>query len=421
MEIEEAVSILTNALTPIEETEICQLSQAYGRIAARDLFAPINVPPFAKSAMDGYAVRAADLEGASEETPVELKVTGQLFAGDWWEMPPACVCASFRGEMPPTSDSASFPPAMPSAIRVMTGSPIPPGFDAVVMQEDTDYGEQTVRIYKAVRPGQNYCDVGEDIKKDSLVLSAGKRLSRTEIALLASLGFSQVEVRRSARVAILNTGSELAGAGEPLIPGKIYSSIGIMLSTSVKNAGLSVTEEKIIADDEKLIKSEIEAALKNSDLIITTGGISVGKKDLLPKVLSDLGAEKLFSHVNIQPGTPTTASLLQNKLILSLSGNPYAAAANFDIYFYHAAARLMQSPDFIPKVHKAELTADCQNLNKRRRLLRARLDGGKVTLPSHNHLSSVISNMTDCNCYLDLPAESSFKKGDIVDVMMMGD
>lgn len=398
MEIEEALSILKNALKPIKETEVCPLTEAFGRIAAGDLFAPINVPPFAKSAMDGYAVRAADLEGASEKTPVQLKVTGELFAGDWKD----------------------FHYCKNSAIRVMTGSPVPEGFDAVVMQEATDCGEETVRIFKPVRPWQNYCSVGEDIKKNSLILSRGTKLDRTKIALLAGLGISQVEVLRQLRVSILCTGSELIPAGKPLLPGKIYSSIGIMLSHSVKNAGFITADEKIIPDDEKQIKKAMEDALKVSDLIITTGGISVGKKDLLPDVLSELGAKKLFSHVNIQPGTPTSLSLLQDKLIISLSGNPYAAAVNFDIYFYHAAACLMDSPPLAPKEFDALLMNDYEKTSNRRRFLRAYLENGKVFLPAKNHASSVISNITECNCYVDAAAEQKLEKGDKVHIMMMG-
>ena len=406
MEIEEAVSILKNALKPIEETEFCPLSEAFGRIAACDVFAPINVPPFAKSAMDGYAVRAADVADASE-APVQLKVIGELFAGDW-ELPPVSTAATCQ------SQSTLLP-----AVRVMTGSPVPEGFDAVVMQEDTDYGEDIVRIYKSVQPFQNYCAVGEDIKKDSLVLKSGSKIGRSHIGILASLGILEVEVLRKVKVAIISTGSELFQAGRPLPPGKIYSSIAPMLISSLQNADACLIKNQLVKDDEIEITSAIKDSAGIAYIIITTGGVSVGKKDLLPDILNTLGTRKLFSHVNIQPGTPTLASLLDGKLILSLSGNPYAALANFDIYFYHAISVLNENPEIEPEKKTAILASDYEKINKMRRLVRARYEDGKVSLPANNHNSSVIGNLTGCNCYLDLPAQSHIKKGDKVEILMM--
>ena len=239
MELEEAVSRLKNALTPIEETELCPVAEAAGRIAARDVYAPVNVPPFAKSAMDGYAVRAEDVIGATEEAPVELHVAGELFAGDWKEFSAV---------------------KMPSAVRVMTGSPVPDGFDAVVMQEDTDYGEETVKIYKAVSAGQNYCAVGEDIKKGGLVLKAGTKIGRAHIGLLSSLGIAEVEVCRKIRVSVISTGSELVEGGKPLAPGKIYSSIAPMLGCAIQSCGQTVVRSLIVKDDE----DEIASVVKNA-------------------------------------------------------------------------------------------------------------------------------------------------------------
>ncbi len=398
MEIEEALSILEKNLSPLCGSEEVALCDALGRIFFEDIFAPMNVPPFAKSAMDGYAVRVEDVAGAGKENPVELCVAGDLFAGDWREIP-------YKKK---------------SAVRVMTGSPVPQGFDAVVMQEDTNYGQEKVFVYKSVRRFENYCAEGEDIKKGSLVLPKGKRIGRVEAALLASLGFSFVKVRLPARVSVLSTGSELVRAGEPLSPGKIYSSVGELLCASIKAAGLAVAQNKILIDDEDEIKAALEAALKASDFVITTGGISVGKKDLLPKVLADIGAKTLFTGVNVQPGTPTTASVLDGKVILSLSGNPYAAMANFDIYFYRAAAVLMGSDSFVPKIVRATLCDECDKVSKRRRFLRARLEGGSVFLPSQSHASSVISNVLECNAYVDVPAGKALCKGDEVFVWSMG-
>ena len=398
MEIEEAVSLLRKNIIPLSALETVPLSDAFGRLLSEDVFAPIAVPPFPKSAMDGYAVRAQDVALARKEAPVVLSVTGELFAGDWKEIP-------YKKN---------------TAVRIMTGAPVPHGYDAVVMQEDTDYGEEKVCVYTPVRQFQNYCQEGEDIQKGSLVLSAGTMLSRTEVGLLASLGFTSVNVRAPARISVLCTGSELLPAGEPLGPGKIYANAGSMICCSIRHAGLSVSEHKIIADAENEICSALKHALDTSDLILTTGGVSVGKKDLLPKVLAQLGAKTIFSRVNIQPGTPTTASVLQNKVILSLSGNPFAMLVNFDMYFYHAAAVLMRSDVYVPKKTQAVLCSDYNKVNKRRRLVRAHLEGNKVFLPVQNHTSSVFSNLVDCNCYVDVPALTQIHKDETVNVFMMG-
>jgi molybdopterin molybdotransferase len=398
MELEEAISALKKHLSPLTENENCPILDSYGRIAACDVFAPINVPPFPKSAMDGYAVRASDVAVAAENAPVELKVVGELFAGDWIEAP--------FGE---------------GALRVMTGSPVPKGFDAVVMQEDTDYGEDIVRIYKSVRPGQNYCAIGEDIKKGQLVLKAGTKIGRIHIGSLASLGIAEIKVLRKVRIAIISTGSELTEGGKPLSPGKIYSSIGFALSCALQNAGQKVNVLKNVEDDAEKISSALLEALSASDFVITTGGVSVGKKDLLPSVLSSIGAKILFSHVSIQPGTPTMAGILNGKLILCLSGNPYAALANFDIYAYHALSALTGCKNFEPERKDAVLETPYEKQNALRRLVRAKYDGGKVSIPVSNHASSVISNMEECNCYIDVSAKTSLKPGDKVSVIMIKD
>ena len=400
MELEEAVSRLKNALTPIKETELCPVADAAGRIAARDVYAPVNVPPFAKSAMDGYAVRAEDVSGAAEVAPVQLRVVGELFAGDWKEFSAV---------------------QMPSAVRVMTGSPVPDVFDAVVMQEDTDYGEETVKIYKAVSAGQNYCAVGEDIKKGELVLKAGIKIGRSHIGLLSSIGIEKVEVCRKIRVAVISTGSELVEGGKPLAPGKIYSSIAPMLCCAIQSCGQSVIQNLIVKDDEKEIASAVKNASSQADIIITTGGVSVGKKDLLPSVLDSLGVEALFSRVNIQPGTPTRAGMLNGKLLLCLSGNPYAALANFDIYFYQAISVLTGCRKLSPQKKQAVLASPYEKINRMRRFVRAYYEDGKVILPSQNHASSVISNLTECNCYIDIPAGTPCKPGDKLSVWMIKD
>lgn len=394
-EIEECRSRINANIIPQTATEEVRLSDCTGRVIAEDVKAGMMVPPFPKSAMDGYAVRAEDIWDASREKPVILRVSGELLAGDYKE-----IC---------------YEPH--TAVRVMTGALIPDGYDAVVRQEDTDYGMEQVEIYAPVQVYANYCMVGEDIQKGSLIIKKYTRLRPCHIGLLASLGVTSVRVLKSAKIAIISTGTELTECGEKLEPGKIYNSISHMLAASVTSEGLGVERTVICRDDERLLETEIREALKCADFVITTGGVSVGKRDIVPGVLERMGAEELFRRANIQPGTPTLASVLDGKVILSLSGNPYAAMANFEIYFWPAMAVFMQNLSFDIKIADAVLKSEYNKVNKMRRLIRAYAENGEVKLPFGVHASSVIHNLAGCNCFIDLEAGRSVKTGDRVRII----
>ncbi len=399
LSLETCLERILEHITPIRETEQLPLSQAGGRILARDIYAEEAVPSFDRSAMDGYAVQAEDLEGVSDSSPVRLKVVGEILAG---------------------MDADGYRGRMGTAVRIMTGAPVPDGFNAVVKQEDTDQGDDEVCVFHSVREGENICPAGEEIGKGVLAVPAGARLGRVELGLLSSLGLHMVEVRRPLRVSLLSTGSELLAPGEAPAPGKIYGSIGVMLRYSVERMGLSVVSEELCADDEALLSEKLKAAARQADVVITTGGVSVGKRDLIPGVLDGLGAELLFTRALIQPGTPTMASLYDGRIVLSLSGNPYAALANFDYYFPHMAAAYMGCREFLPVIKKAVLADPYPKVNNRRRLIRAREEDGRVYLPAESHKASVFGNMASCNCYMDLEAGRKAEPGDEVRVIKWG-
>lgn len=394
MEIEECVQAFLRNVKPVNMVEKVHISEAYGRIAAGTLCAPCMVPAFPKSAMDGYAVRAADVAGASRECPVPLRVMGELCAGDYHEF------AGVQG----------------TCVRVMTGAYVPENYDTVVRQEDTDYGMETVAVYQSVPPYTNYCRVGEDMRQGDVVAERGDRITALHVGLLASLGMEWVPVYAPVRAALIATGSELTKLGTPLEKGKIYNSIAYMLSASIKKEGLCVVSSEICPDDRDKLISGMKRALEAADIVITTGGVSVGKKDLMPEVLDSLGADRLFSGANIQPGTPTIGSMVGEKPVLSLSGNPYAALANFEIYFWELAAAMMHSSSFRAKRERAELQSAYPKTNRLRRFIRARAEGGKVWIPSQVHASSVISNMVQCNCFIDLEAGRAVSVGDMVEI-----
>ena len=396
MEINEAKEKLLNSISKLElDEEEVSITDAIGKISAEDVVAKVNVPSFPKSAMDGYAVCSRDTQGASKDNPVKLTVIEKLFAGETSK-------AVFENN---------------SAVRVMTGSLIPEGYDAVVMQEDTDYGEQDVLIKKEIKSFTNYCKVGEDIKIGETFIRKNDVINRTNLGTLASLGISKVKVYSNPKVGIISTGTELALLDEELKEGKIYSSISYMLKAQLESYGI---EAKICVcpDEKNEIKEKLLTFLNEYDLIITTGGVSVGEKDLMPDVLKDIDAGIVFSRVNIKPGTPTMGSVKDGKIILSLSGNPFAALANFDYYFWDVLAKVTGNNNYKSNIVKAALANDYEKLEKTKRLLRAKLDNGKAYLEKVNS-SSVISNMSDCNCYVFIDENKAYKAGDEVKVLMM--
>lgn len=398
MELEQAREIFLDSLKQIEETETVSLSSSYGRITASDIYSETDVPSFPKSAMDGYAVRASDILNATETSPVILSVKEEVDAGD--------VPGSVYEEG--------------AAVRIMTGAMLPDGYDSVVKQEDTDYGSEIVKIFHPVNESVNVCPVGENVKNGDLLVGKNTKIGRSEAGMLASAGINEIIVRRKPRIAIISTGSELQKPGEKLAAGKIYNSISYMLEAELYGKGFELLESKICPDNEKAIREELETVLNNADFIITTGGVSVGKKDLLPAVLESIGAITCFKRINIQPGTPTIGSVKDGKGILSLSGNPFAALANFDMYFYHAMQRLTGNDAYVPKTCEAVLGQDYDKTNKVRRLIRAKTENGRVYLPEGGNKSSVISNLSECNCYIDLEAGSNVKKGDKVKIIIPG-
>lgn len=392
MEIEECLRYLLNEIKPKEDTMMVHITECAGMVLGRDVVAEMMVPPFPKSAMDGYAVRAEDIAGASRENPVKLKVTGELFAGDYKEIP-------YEKN---------------TAVRVMTGSYVPEGFDGVIRQEDTDYGEEMVNVYASVKSYANYCKVGEDIKAGDVVIKGNTRITSSHVGILASIGEEWICVRQPAKIAIISTGTEVTEVGKPLQPGEIYNSIAYMLVADIKKENLQVVRMETCIDKEELLLKKIRSAVKAADFVITTGAVSVGKKDIIPKVLNEAGARVLFARGNIQPGTPTMASVLDDTVILSLSGNPYAAVANFELYFWDAMAKLMGNDSFKTRKETAILDCEYEKVNKLRRLIRAYCKDGKVTIPSNVHASSVIGNLTECNCFIDLEAGRKVKPGDEV-------
>lgn len=403
MQIDKCLEILLEHVNTKKDMEEVALMDAVGRVLGRDIVADTNVPSFAKSAMDGYAVVSSDVASASAANPVRLQVIGELCAGEYKEFD---CSKAHDGEAAATG----------KALRVMTGAVVPEGFDAVVRQEDTDYGMDFVKIRSSVETFQNYCLVGEDIKKGTVVLDKGTAILPVHVGILASLGIDKVPVKAPLKVAIISTGDEIVLPGERLDNGKIYGSIAFMLGAAIRKEGLEVVSMELCRDHVKQAVSLLKEAVMAADVIITTGALSVGKKDFMPDALKAAGAETLFRNADIQPGTPTMASILCGKPVLSLSGNPYAALANFEIYFWDLAAKLIESDDLKPRIEILPMSEDYNKKNKSRRLVRAFAGNGMVFLPVKEHQASLIYNLTKCNCLIEFEAGKTVSKGDKVKV-----
>ncbi|MCO5066936.1 MAG: molybdopterin molybdotransferase MoeA [Rhizobiaceae bacterium] len=292
------------AVCPVTEVVRLPLLDAAGRVLAGDIVSPIALPPFANSAMDGYAIRMADLEGSGPWTP---PVRGRMRAGDAGIVGPAG-----------------------SAIRIFTGAPIPEGFDTVVMQERCQRDGNSVIIPDRPRPGQNVRPMGEDVRRGDLLLGAGAALSPQKLALLAGAGIGGVDVLRKVRVAIVSTGNELRDPGEELKPGQIYNSNRTMLIASLASlVWVEFVDWGIVPDDRQRLLTSLKRAAAGSDVLITTGGVSAGEEDHVAAVLRDSGAELDVLKVSMRPGKPVKIGRVGATLIAALPGNPNAALVTF--------------------------------------------------------------------------------------------
>jgi putative molybdopterin biosynthesis protein len=290
--------------------EIIPLLEAYNRILAENVTATLDIPPFNRSTVDGYAVRPEDTFGADENKPVKLKICGTVNVG---ELPKITVAEG-------------------KSTEIVTGAPIPDGADAVVMLEHTERNGDDLFVYSAVSKDENIMRVGADIRKGETVLKKGQPLGSREIGVLAALGVTKVEVCAVPRVAVLSTGGEITEPGKNLSSGKIYDINAYSLSAAVQESGGKPIYLGVFPDDMAELQKALKQALSSADLIITSGGVSVGPKDVTPKTLDLLGKPGvIICGIAIKPGKPTTVALINEKLIFSLPGHPASALLIFHL------------------------------------------------------------------------------------------
>lgn len=379
-------------------TESVPLFQAIGRILAEDLAAPMDQPPFDRSPIDGYAVRSADIRGASQDHPVSLQVVGQVLAGEY-----------------PT-----FGVKPGTAVRIMTGAPIPTGADCTIRQEDTDYGEETVRIGKPAAVHENICDQGEDFKQGTCLLYEGEKLDAVRIGIAASMGYAHIPVYRKPKIALITTGDEVVLPGTPLEPGKIYNSNLYVVGCRLRELGNEPYLIRAVKDSAKEMRDAMELACQEADVIITTGGVSVGKKDILHDALTLLGARRLFWKIDSKPGSPVIGSVYGQTLIVSLSGNPFGALANLELLVRPVIAHISGDESWRPKHAMAVMTEPFEKASPGRRFVRACCCQGSVSLPQGLHASGVLGSMKGCNCFIDIEAgNQGLKPGDEVNIILL--
>ncbi len=324
----EALRHMLQSVKTIDEVELVDLWACSGRILAGDAMAPFAQPPFRQAKADGYACRAADLAEATSDSPRQLRVIAEVDAGD-----------CFSGEV-----------RSGEAVRIMTGAAVPAGCDCCVRQELTDYGEDFVMIDTAVEAGGDICPIGAQFQVGQCLAEAGRKLRHKEIGLLASIGLSQVNVLRLPKIAILTTGDELVMPGSALTEGKIYNSNMATLASRLEELGVTPTWMRAVGDDAATVAAAIAEAVGQCDLVITTGGVCVGKKDILHEALPMLGAERKFWGVDVRPGGAMMFSLYQGKPIVSLTGKPGGAFACFELFVRPMIAKLCGDRAPIPFV-----------------------------------------------------------------------
>lgn len=396
--IEDAIRIVLQEIESFKKEEECLLEDALGRVLAEDIYAPISQPPFDRSPLDGYALSAKDSQGATKECPVTLLVIDEVMAGD-------VARNEITGGL---------------AIRIMTGAPIPKGADCVIRQEDTDYGETTVQIYQELTSHANICDAGEDFQKGDCLVEKGSRLDAVTIGIIAGAGIPKVSVYEKVKVALLTSGDELIELGKAPAPGKIYNSNQYLLGARLQELGVVPVCIKTVKDSAEDMAQVIKSCIHEVDLVVSTGAVSVGKKDIMHQVFEILGARRLFWKIQSKPGSPVLTGVYQKKLLICLSGNPFGAIVNLELLVRPVLAELGQDPRMRLVKKQGVMACDFKKESPGRRFVRGIYEDGQVTLPKRAHISGAISSMKGCNCLLDIPGgNEGLQSGDRVCVWML--
>jgi molybdenum cofactor synthesis domain-containing protein len=390
---QEAQEIIDRHIHAIARTESVQIDDAVNRVLAEDLIAKMNVPPFNRAAMDGYAVKAKDTFGAGQFNPKVFKIIGELHAG---ENPSKKIKS---GE----------------CIQISTGAVMPEGADSVMMVEDTEREGGEVKFFKSVTPGANTGKMGEDIKEGTIVLKAGVLLDAGKVGVLASQGLSRVMVYGKPRIAIIPTGEEVVQAGKKLQPGQLFDINSHTISALVSASGGAPVKIGIAGDKPEELRATIKEALKN-DIVVLSGGSSVGERDLLVDVIDKWG-EILFHGVQVKPGKPTVFAMIEGKPLLGMPGYPTSCLINSYLFLAPAIRKMAHLPPHKGDTVKAKLSRRVPGSTGRRQFLTVKLVGDEAV--SVFKESGAITSIAEADGYIEIPENiDMLEKGDIVTVTL---
>lgn len=395
--VDEARKRIEAGAKPITGVEKVALRSALGRFLAEDLYSPINVPSHTNSAVDGYAFINSDLVADGTAT---LRVIGTAWAG-----------RPFSGRVHVTE-----------CVRIMTGAALPTGADTVTMQEHVQVEGDTVHIGVALKIGENVRSAGEDLATGQLVLASGKHIMPPELGLLASIGLGEVAVKRRLRVAFFSTGDELRSIGQPLAEGQIFDSNRYTLYGMLTRLGVEMLDMGVIRDDRDTIKQAFIAAADNADVIITSGGVSVGEADYVKEILEALG-EIGFWQIAMKPGRPLAYGRVQGTIFFGLPGNPVSVMVTFYQFVEPALRRMMGQAD--ARIGVSTFKVRCvSRMQKRpgrtefqRAVLERDANGDLVVRDTGKQGSGILRSMSEANCFVILPEDSkTIEPGTLVDV-----
>ncbi|MFL5182953.1 MAG: gephyrin-like molybdotransferase Glp [Microvirga sp.] len=381
MSVDEATTLIGERIAVAAGVEDVPLIEADGRVLAEDIAAPLDLPPFDNSAVDGYAVRFADLAEGQETV---LAVVGRIAAG-----------AALGGPVPARG-----------AVRIFTGAPLPAGLDTVFMQEDVGAAGDAVVLPAGLRPGANRRLAGEDIARGGTALLAGHRLSPRDIGLIAALGLTTVPVRTPLRVAVFSTGDEVISPGEPLGPAKLYDANRFMLQAMLRRLGCRATDLGILRDEPRALARALAGAAADHDLIVTSGGVSTGEEDHVKAAVESAGA-LTFWRIAIKPGRPVAMGVVAGTPFIGLPGNPVAAFVTFAHVARAVIARLTGERLARPRAYPVLAGFAYRKKEGRREYVRVRIeegdDGALVARKHPREGAGVITSLTETDGLIELP------------------
>lgn len=394
MPLDTALAQMLDQVSSIKEHETLPLLRCFGRVSASNIVSPLNVPGFDNSAMDGYAVRLADLDAGHA-----LPVAGKAFAGQ-----------PFQGEWP-----------QGTCLRIMTGAPVPADCDAVVMQEETEQTDEGVRFTASVKANQNIRRAGEDITQGATVFAAGTKLTAAELPVLASLGIAEIDVIRKVRVALFSTGDELQLPGKPLKDGQIYDTNRLAVHLMLEQLGCEVINLGIIPDDPQQLRATFIEADNSADVVISSGGVSVGEADYTKTMLDELG-EISFWKLAIKPGKPFAFGKLEHSWFCGLPGNPVSAALTFYQLVQLLLAKLSGNiAHALPARQRVRAATRFKKspgrLDFQRGILARNAEGNLEVSTTGHQGSHIFSSFSQGNCFIVLERErGNVEAGEWVEV-----